>query len=162
MLDMALAVEPQFAPLLPDRLQRDDRRHQGDGRAGVKLHGMDAEHGCWIDCPRRLHARAPERCQEQRAAQTDRISLQSSGHTPFPANGYRAGEYLFHGYRCGTDCLLHQKGYQWASERRIANPKDCAGISEEFIEGCLAFAGVEGPLGERDFDVSFPHMSGIN
>jgi hypothetical protein len=85
-----------------------------------------------------------------------------SGHTPFPANGYRAGEYLFHGYRCGTDCLLHQKGYQWGSQHRIADPKDCQGTSEEFIEGCLAFAGVEGPLGERDFDVSFPHMSGIN
>ena len=87
---------------------------------------------------------------------------QPNGHTPFPANGYRAGEYLFHGYRCGTDCLLHQKGYQWGSRHQVADPKDCRGTSEEFIEGCLAFAGVEGPLGERDFDVSFPHMSGIN
>jgi|HubBroStandDraft_4_1064222.scaffolds.fasta_scaffold767775_2 hypothetical protein len=94
----------------------------------------------------------------------ERIASNSepSGHTPFPANGYRAGEYLFHGYRCGTDCLLHQKGYQWGSQHQVADPKDCRGTSEEFIEGCLAFAGVEGPLGERDFDVSFPHMSGIN
>lgn len=88
---------------------------------------------------------------------------EASGHTPLPAMAdNRPGEYLFHGYRCGTDCLLHQKGYQWASEHKIANPKNCHGTSEEFIEGCLAFAGVEGPLGERDFDVSFPHMSGIN
>jgi hypothetical protein len=87
----------------------------------------------------------------------------SGGHTPLPVMaGNHPGEFLFHGYRCDTDCLLHQKGYQWASEHRIADPKKCRGTSEEFIEGCLAFAGVEGPLGERDFDVSFPHMSGIN
>jgi hypothetical protein len=85
-----------------------------------------------------------------------------SGHTPFPVNGYHPGIYLFHGYRCGEDCLLHQKGYQWASEQKLKDPKDCRGTSEEFIEGCLAFAGIEGPLGERDFDVSFPHMGGIN
>lgn len=85
----------------------------------------------------------------------------SPGHTPFPANGYRPGEYLFHGYRCGTDCLLHQKGYQWALEHKITDPKDCQGSAEEFIEGCLAFAGIEGPLGGRDFDQSFPHMSGV-
>lgn len=84
------------------------------------------------------------------------------GHSPFPANGYRPGDYLFHGYRCGADCALHQKGYQWGSEHRVADPKECQGTSEEFIEGCLAFAGIEGPLGERDFDVSFPHMSGID
>jgi hypothetical protein len=84
------------------------------------------------------------------------------GHTPFPVDGYHPGIYLFHGYRCGTDCLLHQKGYQWGSEHKVADPKDCRGTSEEFIEGCLAFTGIEGPLGERDFDVSFPHMSGIN
>ena len=47
-------------------------------------------------------------------------------------------------------------------DHKIADPKECQGTSEEFIEGCLAFAGIEGPLGERDFDVSFPHMSGIN
>ena len=33
MLDMALAVEPNSAPLLPDRLQRNHRRHQGDRRS---------------------------------------------------------------------------------------------------------------------------------
>jgi len=95
------------------------------------------------------------------AVKTASIS-ETGGHTPFPAGGYRPGIYLFHGYRCGTDCLLHQKGYQWGSQHKIADPQDCQGTSEEFIEGCLAFAGVDGPLGERDFDVSFPHMSGIN
>jgi len=100
---------------------------------------------------------APPAAQEAAASASE-----PAGHTPFPVNGYRPGDYLFHGYRCGTDCAIHQKGFQWGSEHRIANPKDCRGTSEEFIEGCLAFAGVEGPLGERDFDVSFPHMSGIN
>ena len=85
-----------------------------------------------------------------------------SGHSPFPVNGYHPGIYLFHGYRCDADCLLHQKGYQWASEHKVTDGKDCRGTSEEFIEGCLAFAGIEGPLGERDFDVSFPHTSGID
>jgi len=88
---------------------------------------------------------------------------QTGGHTPLPVMAdNHPGEYLFHGYPCGSDCLLHQKGYQWGSVHKIVNPKDCRGTSEEFIEGCLAFAGIEGPLGERDFDVSFPHMSGIN
>ncbi len=88
---------------------------------------------------------------------------ESGGHTPLPVmGGDHPGEYLFHGYRCDSDCRLHQEGYQWAAEHKIANPKDCRGTSEEVIEGCLAFAGIEGPLGERDFDVSFPHMSGIN
>lgn len=95
--------------------------------------------------------------------QTAAVSVsETAGHTPFPVNGYRPGLYLFHGYRCGADCALHQKGFQWGSEHRIINPEGCRGTSEEFIEGCLAFAGVEGPLGERDFDVSFPHTSGID
>lgn len=88
-------------------------------------------------------------------------AVRSQGHTPYPVNGYRPGEYLFHGYPCGEDCGLHQKGYAWALQHKVINPSDCRGTSEEFVEGCLAFAGVEGPLGERDFDVSFPHMSGI-
>jgi len=96
------------------------------------------------------------------AVKTASLTAAPHGHTPFPVNGYHPGIYLFHGYRCGDDCLLHQKGYQWGSEHRIANARDCPGTEEEFIEGCLAFAGIEGPLGERDFDVSFPHMSGID
>ena len=87
---------------------------------------------------------------------------ESIGHTPFPARGYRPGDYLFFGYRCGGDCALHQKGYQWAAEHRVSDARKCQGTSEEFLEGCMAFAGIEGPLGERDFDVSFPHMSGID
>ena len=107
---------------------------------------------------------APRKDADKAAPSAVQIAsaLEPRGHSPFPANGYRPGDYLFHGYRCGADCALHQKGYQWGSEHRIADPKECQGTSEEFIEGCLAFAGIEGPLGERDFDVSFPHTSGIN
>ena len=84
------------------------------------------------------------------------------GHTPKPFQDIGRSD-LFHGYRCGaSDCLLHQQGYQWGAENRIVNPKDCRGASEEFVEGCLAFAGVDGPLGHREFDPSFPHMVGID
>jgi hypothetical protein len=103
---------------------------------------------------------APKKNAPPPANQLASVS-ETGGHTPLPVISYgHPGEYLFHGYRCDTDCLLHQKGYQWASEHKIVDPKDCRGTSEEFIEGCLAFSGIEGPLGERDFDVSFPHMSG--
>jgi hypothetical protein len=58
---------------------------------------------------------------------------------------------LFHGYRCGGgDCLLHQQGYQWGAEHKIVNPSDCRGASEEFLEGCRAYAGIDGPLGVRE------------
>ena len=58
---------------------------------------------------------------------------------------------LFHGYRCGGgDCLLHQQGYEWGADHKIVNPMDCRGTSEEFIEGCRAFAGIDGPLGVRE------------
>lgn len=60
------------------------------------------------------------------------------------------GPLLFHGYACGGDCTSHQEGYSWASAHKIANPMDCKGTSETFIEGCRAYAGIEGPLGERE------------
>lgn len=84
------------------------------------------------------------------------------GHSPRPFQDIGRSD-LFHGYRCGASgCLLHQQGYQWGAEHRVVNPRDCQGTSEEFIEGCLAFAGVDGPLGHREFDPSFPHMVGID
>jgi hypothetical protein len=65
-------------------------------------------------------------------------------------NGMPPGPLLFHGYACGGDCTSHQEGYSWASAHKIANPMDCRGTSETFIEGCRAYAGIEGPLGERE------------
>jgi hypothetical protein len=61
-----------------------------------------------------------------------------------------SGPLLFHGYACGNDCISHQQGYAWASAHKISNPVDCRGTSESFIEGCRAFAGIDGPLGERE------------
>ncbi len=61
-----------------------------------------------------------------------------------------SGPLLFHGYACGSDCVSHQQGYSWASAHKIANPMDCRGTSETFIEGCRAFTGIEGPLGVRE------------
>lgn len=67
---------------------------------------------------------------------------------------------LFHGYACTEGCLSHQQGYSWASAHGITNPNDCHGTSETFIEGCKAFAGIDGPFGGRIIDQSFPHALG--
>lgn len=72
-----------------------------------------------------------------------------TGHTPRPVR-HVAGEGLFHGYACEWDCSTHLQGYAWASEHRIENPKDCRGPSQSFVEGCLAFTGQDGPLGQRE------------
>lgn len=73
-----------------------------------------------------------------------------AGHPPHPAQDVGPAD-LFHGYRCGAgDCTLHQRGYQWGADHKIVNPGDCRGASEEFIEGCRAFAGLDGPLGQRE------------
>jgi hypothetical protein len=72
------------------------------------------------------------------------------------------GSLLFYGYACGDDCTSHWKGYSWASAHQISDPNDCRGTSETFIEGCKAFAGLEGPFGGRYIDPSFPHMTGID
>jgi hypothetical protein len=83
------------------------------------------------------------------------------GHRPEPMKTAVASDpLLFHGYACGTDCIGHQEGYSWASAHNISDPADCHGTSETFIEGCKAFAGLEGPLGGRYIDQSFPHMIG--
>jgi len=73
----------------------------------------------------------------------------SAGNTPRPVREV-PGEDLFHGYRCDWDCSRHQAGYEWASQHKIGNPKDCRGTSQSFIEGCLAFTGQEGPFGQRE------------
>ena len=85
------------------------------------------------------------------AAPDNRAAAKSVGHTPEPLpNASPSGPLLFHGYACGSDCTSHQEGYSWASAHRISNPSDCRGTSETFIEGCKAFAGIDGPLGERE------------
>ena len=66
------------------------------------------------------------------------------------ANATSSGPLLFHGYACGDDCSIHQSGYRWAADHAIANPAQCQGTSESFIEGCRAFAGIDGPMGERE------------
>jgi len=74
----------------------------------------------------------------------------ATGHTPHPVQDIGPTD-LFHGYRCGGgDCRLHQQGYEWGAVHKIVNPRDCRGTSEEFIEGCRAFAGIDGPLGVRE------------
>jgi hypothetical protein len=78
-------------------------------------------------------------------------AAKSVGATPQPLkDASPSGPLLFHGYACASDCTSHQDGYSWASAHKISNPMDCRGTSETFIEGCRAFAGIEGPLGERE------------
>jgi len=83
-------------------------------------------------------------------APVNKPAAKATGHTPHPVQDVGPAD-IFHGYRCGGgDCLLHQQGYQWGADHKIVNPADCRGTSEEFIEGCRAFAGIDGPLGVRE------------
>ena len=85
------------------------------------------------------------------AAPANKPAAKPIGATPQPLkNATSSGPLLFHGYACGGDCSSHQQGYGWASAHKISNPMDCHGTSETFIEGCRAYAGVDGPLGERE------------
>lgn len=89
------------------------------------------------------------RAQATQAKKPAAAHAADTGQTPLPVQNVGRAD-LFHGYRCDMDCSIHQAGYAWASVHKIANPKDCKGTSQEFIEGCLAFTGIDGPLGERE------------
>jgi hypothetical protein len=43
-------------------------------------------------------------------------------------------------WECTGDCSGHNAGYNWAEKNGIADPEDCSGKSESFIEGCEAYA----------------------
>ena len=58
----------------------------------------------------------------------------------------------FHGYGCLDDCSGHEAGYEWAEENDIADPDDCDGNSESFIEGCRAYADERQQEQEEDED----------
>lgn len=46
----------------------------------------------------------------------------------------------FYGRPCEHDCAGHLAGYYWADENDIADPAQCRGWSQSFIEGCEARA----------------------
>ena len=71
------------------------------------------------------------------------------GQTPHPV-GPIVDEDLFHGWKCGGDCSQHHAGYAWGAQHKIANPQNCQGKSESFIEGCWAYTGAEGPFGHKE------------
>ena len=52
---------------------------------------------------------------------------------------YQVAEY-FHGYPCTQDCSGHEAGYEWAQAKGIADPDNCGGNSNSFIEGCRSAA----------------------
>jgi hypothetical protein len=87
--------------------------------------------------------------QPLQAKKADAAHAADTGHTPLPVQNVGSAD-LFHGYRCDSDCSVHQAGYAWASAHKITDASNCKGTSQEFIEGCLAFTGMEGPLGERE------------
>ena len=43
-------------------------------------------------------------------------------------------------YGCTQDCSGHNAGYEWAEQNDIADPDDCGGNSQSFIEGCQDYA----------------------
>ena len=45
----------------------------------------------------------------------------------------------FHGYPCTGDCSGHEAGYDWAERNGIADPDECGGNSDSFVEGCQAY-----------------------
>ncbi len=98
-----------------------------------------------------LAACSPSPRQNAQAGKPAPASSRPIGHTPEPVKtAIPSGPLLFHGYACGDDCSIHQSGYRWAADHAIASPAQCQGTSESFIEGCRAFAGIDGPMGERE------------
>jgi hypothetical protein len=61
----------------------------------------------------------------------------------------KAQQY-FNGYVCTDDCSGHEAGYNWAEENGIADPSECGGNSQSFIEGCEAFASENDDLGSDE------------
>ena len=100
--------------------------------------------------PKNANSQASAAATEAQAAEPAPVKMAAMPSHPI----------LFHGYACTEGCLSHQQGYSWASAHGITNPNDCRGTSETFIEGCRAFAGVDGPFGGRIIDQSFPHALG--
>lgn len=62
--------------------------------------------------------------------------------TMYPYNdaNYDDEEQYFGDYPCTDDCSGHVAGYEWAREKGIADPDDCGGNSQSFIEGCMQYA----------------------
>ena len=51
------------------------------------------------------------------------------------------------GDACVVDCSEREDGYQWAQRSGIDDPTDCAGNSESFIVGCIAYAEEQARMG---------------
>ena len=46
---------------------------------------------------------------------------------------------VFFGFRCAADCREHRRGYVWAASLGIPGASECAGRSQSFVEGCMAY-----------------------
>jgi hypothetical protein len=65
----------------------------------------------------------------------------------------------FHGFPCRGSCIGHERGYEWAEEHSIDNPRTCYSgprlsdpSNESFSEGCEAY--VDDSTGAARLDVS--------
>jgi hypothetical protein len=64
-----------------------------------------------------------------------------------------ADAQTFYGSPCTQDCSGHNAGYRWAERKGIISEFDCAGNSDSFREGCLAYVQQRDSEGEpRDDD----------
>ncbi len=75
-------------------------------------------------------------------------------HSGVPISGVKAGETYgaydarrdaaaateYFGFGCLGDCRPQEAGHRWAVQHRIAKPRDCAGTSWGFVEGCAAYS----------------------
>jgi hypothetical protein len=49
----------------------------------------------------------------------------------------------FSSHPCTENCSGHDAGYAWAERNGVADPNDCGGESDSFIEGCTAYAAAQ-------------------
>lgn len=83
---------------------------------------------------------AEEAADEARQAVYEEHGANSDG-TGADASNVDAYEVEDSGnYVCTEDCSGHEAGFAWAQENDFADPADCGGNSQSFIEGCEAFA----------------------
>lgn len=53
---------------------------------------------------------------------------------------------------CTEDCSGHEAGFEWAKEQGIADPSECGGNSDSFVEGCEAYAEAVETTAEEELE----------
>ena len=73
------------------------------------------------------------------------ISGVKNGETyaQFDARRDRSSSDGFNGFGCVGSCVELEAGYRWAQARTMKDPKQCAGATWSFVEGCIAYTTPE-------------------